>query len=69
MVIGRTSRLLMNFEAMKHGYTPIIIKNDIRSKYYEALDKAHTTFDYTDFIKMVANFSEESLDLYLKVIG
>ncbi|MCL2382667.1 MAG: hypothetical protein FWC79_00380 [Oscillospiraceae bacterium] len=59
----------MNFEAIKHGYTPIIIKNEIRSKYYEALDKAHTTFDYTDFVKMVANSCEESLDLYLKVIG
>lgn len=66
---GRTSRLLMNFEAIKKGYPPIVIKNDIRPQYYESLDKAHTTGDYTDFIKLVAKAEEESLDLYLKVIG
>lgn len=58
----------MNLESIKNGYPPIIIKNEIRSKYYEALDKAHTTFNYTDFVKLVANSCEESLDLYLKVI-
>lgn len=66
---GRTARLLMNFEAIKHGYTPIVIKNDIRKDYYFALDKAATTFDYTDFVKLVAKSCEESLYLYLKVIG
>lgn len=66
---GRTSRLLMNFEAIKNGYPPIIIKNDVRLQYYESLDKAHITGDYTDFVKLVAKAEEESLDLYLKVIG
>lgn len=65
---GRTARLLMNFEIIKNGYPPIIIKNEIRLQYYELLDKAHTTGDYTDFIKLVAKAAEESLDLYLKVI-
>lgn len=59
----------MNFEAIKNGYPQIIIKNEIRSRYYEALDRAYTTLDYTDFIKLVANSCEESLDFYLKVIG
>lgn len=66
---GRTARLLMNFEAIKNGYPPIIIKNEIRPRYYEALDKAHITGDYTDFIKLVVEAEERSLDLYLKVIG
>lgn len=65
---GRTARLLMNFEAIKNGYPPIIIKNNIRSSYYEALDKAHMTADYTDFVKLVLSSEEESLDWYLKVI-
>ena len=68
MVTGRTSRLLMNFEAMKNGYPPIIIKSKDRHKYYDALDKGATTSDYTDFVKMVAKQAEEMLDLYLKVI-
>lgn len=39
---GRTSRLLMNFEVMKNGYPPVIIKAEERHKYYEALDKGGT---------------------------
>lgn len=66
---GRTARLLLNFEAIKNGYPPIIIKNEIRTKYYEALDKAHTSGDYTDFIKLVTQAEVQSLDMYLKVIG
>src|SRR5574344_299733 len=50
---GRTARLLMNFEAMKNGYLPIIIKASVRSKYYDALDKAMVNHDYTDFIKLI----------------
>lgn len=66
---GRTARLLLNFEAIKNGYPPVIIKNEVRTKYYEALDKAHTSGDYTDFVKLVAQAEEQSLDLYLKIIG
>jgi len=66
---GRTSRLLMNFEAIKNGYPPIIIKNEVRLNYYAALDKAHTTGDYTDFVKLVAKAEEENLDFYLRVLS
>ena len=50
---GRTARLLMNFEAMKNGYLPIIIKADLKAKYYDSLDKAMVEHDYTDFIKLI----------------
>lgn len=65
---GRTARLLMNFEAMKNGYPPIIIKVKDRLKYYEALDKGAVKGDYTDFIKLVKKAEEEMMDLYLKLI-
>lgn len=65
---GRTARLLMNFEAIKNGYLPIIIKADLRSKYYDALDKAMVDHDYTDFIKLVVEEENKILDQYLKVI-
>jgi Fic family protein len=64
---GRTSRLLMNFELMKAGYLPIIILQETRNKYYDALDKAHTTFDYTDFIKMIADYEIETIKFYLSM--
>ena len=65
---GRTARLLMNFEAMKNGYPPIIIKTEERHKYYDALDKGAMIGNYTDFVRMVAKQAEEMLDLYLKLI-
>ena len=65
---GRTSRLIMNMELMRSGYVPVIIKKDNRLKYYEALDKAHTTGDYTDFVKLVTEAENEMLDRYLEVL-
>lgn len=65
---GRTSRLLLNLELMKSGYPPIIIRVENRLTYYNALDKAHTELDYTDFIQLVAEEVENSLDLYLSAI-
>lgn len=53
---------------MRSGYVPVIIKKDDRLKYYEALDKAHTTGDYTDFIKLVTEAENEMLDRYLEII-
>lgn len=65
---GRTSRLLLNLELMKSGYPPIIIRVENRLAYYSALDKAHTTEDYEDFIELVAKEVEASLDLYLSTV-
>ncbi|WP_404429567.1 Fic family protein [Sutcliffiella horikoshii] len=65
---GRTSRLLLNLELMKAGYPPIIFKIQNRLDYYEALDKAHTTKNYNDFIRLTALEVEDSLNLYLSVL-
>ena len=42
----------MNLDLMNHRYNLVIIKKEDRLKYYEAVDKAHTTGDYTDFINL-----------------
>lgn len=65
---GRTARLLLNLELMKAGYPPTIIRNEKRIEYYNSLDKAHTTNDYSDFVILVAEEVERSLDIYLKLI-
>ena len=65
---GRTSRLLLNLELMKAGFPPVVIKVANRLAYYNALDKAHMTEDYTDFIQLVASEVESSLDLYLSAV-
>ena len=65
---GRTSRLIMNLDLMKHGFNPVIIKKENRLQYYEALDKAHTTQDYTDFIKLINGLEIEMLKKYLELL-
>ena len=65
---GRTSRLVMNMDLMRSGYVPVIIKKDNRLKYYEVLDKAHITGEYTDFVKLVTEAENEMLDRYLEII-
>lgn len=66
---GRTARLLLNFELIKNGYTPIIIKNEQRASYYDALDLAHTTMNYKPFVNLVADLVVESERLWLSVLS
>lgn len=66
---GRTSRLLLNFELMKNGYTPIIIKKENRLRYYEVLDYAHTTMDYHPFLEFIVELVAESEQLWLSLLG
>lgn len=59
-VNGRTSRLLMNLELMKAGFPATVIEVAQRLDYYQALDKAHCTDDYGDFIRLVTKAVENS---------
>lgn len=65
---GRTSRLLLNFELMKNGYPPIIIKKEERARYYDVLDLAHTTTNYEPFIKLISERVVESEKLWLSIL-
>lgn len=65
---GRTARLLHNFELMKHGYPPIIIKKEQRLDYYNYLDKAYTKGEIEDFFIFCNTRINESLDLHLYFI-
>ena len=65
---GRTSRLIMNLDLINHGYNPVIVKKENRLEYYEALDKAHTTGNYTDFVKLINKLEIEMLNKYLELL-
>lgn len=65
---GRTSRLVMNLSLMSSGFLPVIIKKNDRLEYYNSLDKAHVTGDYTDFIKLVNKLEIEMLNKYLELL-
>lgn len=66
---GRTARLLLNLELIKYGYSPVVIKTENRAEYYDALDRAHTTNDYTNFIQIIVNLINEAEENYLYLLA
>lgn len=66
---GRTSRLVMNVVLMQAGFPAALIQVEQRLAYYQALDKAHTTGDYQDFIQLVAQCVERSFKPYWFALG
>ena len=65
---GRTSRLVMNLSLMNSGCLQVIVKKEKRLDYYNTLDKAHTTGDYTDFVKLVNELEIEMLNKYIELL-
>ena len=65
---GRTARLLLNLELMLNGCPPIVIKKESRLAYYDALDTAHTTLNYSKFIQLIATLVFETEQLWVKII-
>jgi len=65
---GRTARLLLNLVLMSNGYPPIVIKKESRLAYYEALDTAHTTLNYSKFFHLIATLVFEAEQLWLKIL-
>lgn len=65
---GRTSRLLMNLLLLQEGYPFAIIQKEDRSKYIKAVEKAVQTNNYDDFLIVVFEAIENSLDIYLEAI-
>ena len=47
---GRTGRLLLNLELIKHGYLPVNLKYTNRDVYMESLEKAQVSGQTYDFI-------------------
>jgi Fic family protein len=66
---GRTARLLLNLVLMLNGYPPIVIKKESRLAYYEALDTAHTTLNYSKFVHLIATLVIEAEQLWLKILN
>lgn len=54
---------------MMSGYVPIVIKNNQRAEYYQALDHAHTENDNADFILFVGGILKDTLTFYLNFLG
>ncbi|SFV12177.1 Fic family protein [Pseudoduganella namucuonensis] len=66
---GRTGRLLLNFELMKAGYPPAVIRKEDRLAYYDALDVACVSGNHDDITQLVAEAVERSLSVYLDLLA
>lgn len=66
---GSTSRLLLNFELMKAGYPPAVIRQEDREGYQAALDEACQREDYNAIVKVVAEATHRTLRSYLRLLG
>lgn len=58
----------MNLSLMNCEYLPIIIKKEKILEYYNVLNRAYITADYTDFVKLAANLKIEMLNKYLELL-
>jgi Fic family protein len=66
---GRTGRLLLNFELMREGYPPVVIRVEERLTYYEALDQACVTGRFEAITRLVAEGLLRTFDTYFAVLG
>lgn len=62
---GRTARLLMNLILMRNGYPVTVIRTEDRDEYMKALEEASVKGNLDDFINIVTEAVDKSLDMYL----
>lgn len=62
---GRTSRLLMNYVLLRHGFPPVIIKSADKKNYLTALNKADVG-DLDSFVEYIAKELFWSLEISIK---
>lgn len=64
---GRTSRMIMNYQLMAHGFLPVSIAKENRLEYFEALEAYAVNGELEKFADMIAALEEQRLDEYLKI--
>lgn len=64
MEIGRTGRLLINYELLKNNLPPIVISKEDRAKYFDFLRNN----DIDGFVNMIKDLSEQGTER-LKTFG
>ncbi len=65
---GRTSRLIMNYQLMIHGFLPISIAKEDRLNYYNALEEYAVNGNLDLFVDLIGDLEENQLDTYIKLI-
>lgn len=63
---GRVSRMIMNYQLMKHDFLPVNIPFDKRIVYYGVLDEYHCTGNILPFLCFIFDLEMKELDLFLE---
>lgn len=63
---GRTARLLMNLLLLISGYPPAIIRKSDRMAYISALETAQLGGSKEDYMTLIRQAVDRSLDIYLQ---
>ena len=64
---GRTSRMIMNYQLMAHGFLPVSIAKENRLEYFDALETFAVEGNLEPFADMIAALEEQRLDEYLRI--
>ena len=66
---GRTGRLLLNLELIKHGWLPVNIKFSDKQRYYDSFDHYHVNNeDYSALADLIKSYEKEELETYIRII-
>ncbi|MCM1544309.1 MAG: Fic family protein [Ruminococcus sp.] len=66
---GRTARLIMNYQLMKHGFFAISIAKEDRLAYFEKLEAYALDGNIEPFAQFIGELEENQLDLYINAIN
>lgn len=65
---GRTSRLIMNYQLMKHGFLPISVNKEDKLDYFNFLEEYAVNGNLELSADFIADLEERQLDEYLSII-
>ena len=66
---GRTARLLMNLDLMRHGFPPVVLPVTQRLEYYEGLDTTPVEGHYEPFLSLIGSLAEQAFQPYWKALN
>lgn len=66
---GRTGRLLMNLELIKHGYLPIDIKFSDVGKYYSSFEDYNENSNIIQLAELITHYENEELKKHITMIN
>ena len=65
---GRTSRLITNYQLMKHGFLPVSVNKEDKLDYFNFLEEYAVNGNLEPFADFIAVLEEKQLDEYLSII-